>query len=65
MTLTKEQFMKRYEADLKAKRIRAANDLKEYQCEARRRMKRLYRGTNLRTRNGVQINQDRRAEYGR
>lgn len=56
--MSKDEFVSQFKADQKARKEHKKhinNDIAEYQCEARRRMKARYRGTNLRTIHGVQI----------
>jgi hypothetical protein len=54
--LSKEQFVNKAKADLRARKKHSNYDVAGYQCEARRRMKNRYRGTNLRTRGDIQLN---------
>ncbi len=56
--MTKDEFVSKFILDQKTRKEQKKhdkNDVAEYQCEARRRMKTRYRGTNLRTIHGVQI----------
>lgn len=53
--MSKDEFVRRATADLKERKHQHKYDIIGYQCEARRRMKKRYRGTNLRTSKGIQI----------